>query len=206
VPVPVPVPVPVGRGQGGGAPEGPTPRCVHPPRESAAPLATIPLSFFCGGKETSRKRGGERIPAGRRARLGDTERWTRGGGMASSSRGVRRTRANRLVAWHGGSGGEEERLLGRCAAGCRFWSGAEGCDDAQRPGAGRGAWPSSWITWACHDQGSPNRREQVRFDQLPVKPVWPGIDLGRYQTGGNRSGLGRYQTGSNSKFKFEFKK
>ena len=128
-----------------------------PPRESAAPLATIPFSFFCGGKETSRKRGGERIPAGRRARLGDAERWTRGGGMASSSRGVRRTRANRLVAWHGGSGGEEERLLGRCAAGGRFWSGAEGCDDAQRPGAGRGAWPSGWITWACHDKGSPNR-------------------------------------------------
>jgi len=58
-----------------------------PPRESAAPLATIPFSFFCGGKETSRKRGGERIPAGRRARLGDAERWPRGGGMASSSRG-----------------------------------------------------------------------------------------------------------------------
>ena len=43
-------------------------------------------------------------------------------------------------------------------------------------------------------QGSQNRREPVRFDQLPVKSVWTG------------SGLGRYQTGPNSKFKFEFKK
>ena len=60
---------------GGGGKEEERPRGRHlgasTPSESAAPLATIPFSFFCGGKETSRKRGGERIPAGRRARLGD---------------------------------------------------------------------------------------------------------------------------------------
>ena len=43
-------------------------------------------------------------------------------------------------------------------------------------------------------QGLQNRWEPVRFDRLPVKPVRPGFDLGRYQTG------------PNSKFKFEFKK
>jgi len=47
---------------------------------------------------------------------------------------------------------------------------------------------------ACDSQGSQNRWEPVQFDRLPVKPVWAG------------SGLGRYQTGSNSKFEFEFKK
>ena len=44
------------------------------------------------------------------------------------------------------------------------------------------------------DHGSPNRWQPVQFDRLPVKPVRPGLDLGRYQTG------------PNSKFKFEFKK
>ena len=36
--------------------------------------------------------------------------------------------------------------------------------------------------------------EPVRFDQLPVKPVWADY------------GFGRYPTSPNSKFKFEFKK
>ena len=57
-------------------------------------------------------------------------------------------------------------------------------------------WTCSKMSRTCPRRwhGSPNRWEPVRFDQLPVKPVWPG------------SGLDRYQTGPNSKFKFELKK
>ena len=43
-------------------------------------------------------------------------------------------------------------------------------------------------------QASSNRWEPVWFDRLPVKSVWLGF------------GLGRYQIGPNSKFKFKFKK
>ena len=56
-------------------------------------------------------------------------------------------------------------------------------------------WVKCTCDWdATRAQGSQNRWEPVRFDQLPVKPVRTG------------SGLGRYQTGPNSKFKFKFKK